>query len=105
MLFISIWDLDKKADEYFNCAHKAHKEDHMNITLSADKEVIERSRKYAKKHNTSLNNLVRDFLEKVSGRHDVEANADEFAHLAKSFPGESKSGFRFDRDTLYDRSI
>jgi len=33
----------------------------MNITLSASEKLIEKSREYARRHNTSLNNLIRVF--------------------------------------------
>lgn len=76
----------------------------MNITLSADKELIEKSRKYAKEHNTSLNNLVREYLKRISGEQDLAASAEEFAELADKMSGRSAKGFKFDRDSLYDRS-
>ena len=43
----------------------------MNITLSADAELIRKSRQYAKAHDTSLNQLVRDYLSTISGAYEA----------------------------------
>ena len=75
----------------------------MNITLSAEKETIETCRQYAKKHGTSLNNIIREYLKKISGEDDAAANAREFARLAKNMPGCSDSDFHFNRDEAHDR--
>lgn len=76
----------------------------MNITLSADKELIEKCRRYAKEHNTTINQLVRDFLKKTVGSQEPAESAEEFAELAKNMPGKSPEGFRFSRDSLYHRN-
>jgi len=76
----------------------------MNITLSADAEMIKKVREYAREHNTSLNQLVRDYLTRVTGGSDAEKAANEFLQLAKTMPGCSDNGFKFSRDAIYDRS-
>jgi hypothetical protein len=76
----------------------------MNITLAADKELIERSRQYAQKHNTSLNSLVRAYLKSLAVEDDLDRSASEFAHLAEKFSGRSPSGYSFERKQVYDRS-
>lgn len=75
----------------------------MNITLSADQDLIEKSREYARAHGTSLNQLVRDYLQRLTGELDTEKSAAEFVALALSMPGHSKPGYKFSRDELYDR--
>jgi len=75
----------------------------MNITLSADAELIKKGREYARAHHTSLNQLVRDYLRRVTGGNDAEKAADEFLALANSMPGRSERGFKFSRDEIYDR--
>ncbi len=75
----------------------------MNITLSADEKLIKKGREYAKAHNTFLNQLVRDYLLRVTGSHQAEKSADEFAHLANTMPGRSDQKFKFSRDAIYDR--
>ena len=57
-------------------------ETNMNITLSADKSLIAKARKYAQKHNTTLNNLVREYLKKIVNNSDVDKAADEFEKLS-----------------------
>ena len=76
----------------------------MNITLSADQELIRKSREYAKKQGTSLNNIIRDFLENISGKNDGRASSQEFAQLAETGAGCSEPGYKFDRDEIHDRS-
>ena len=75
----------------------------MNITLSADKKIIDKSRQYAKERGTSLNSIIRNYLKKISGENDREANADEFARLAATKAGCSGPGFKFDRSSIHDR--
>lgn len=77
----------------------------MNITLSADAALIRKSREYALVHNTSLNQLVRDYLLKLTGGGEAEKSAIEFVHLANSHPGCSDSDFKFSRDDIYDRYV
>ncbi len=76
----------------------------MNITLSADKELIDKGRQYAKEHNTTLNNLIRNYLNSICGQDDINSIAEEFAEMAKTRGGKSSSGFKFHRDQLYDRN-
>ena len=76
----------------------------MNITLSVDEQLLAKCREYAKKHQTSVNQLVRDYLATVSGEQDSAAVADEFKRLAKNRAGRSPRGFKFDREALYDRA-
>ena len=75
----------------------------MNITLSADKSLIEKTRRYAKKHNTTLNNLIRNYLKKLVNTSDVLQAASEFESIAKSHAGESPSDFKFSREDIYTR--
>ncbi|MBN1408849.1 MAG: hypothetical protein JW956_13715 [Calditrichaceae bacterium] len=75
----------------------------MNITLSSDKATVEKARNYARKHNTSLNNLVRDFLKRITNSSDLDAIADEFEKIALSHSGKSEESFKFSRDEIYSR--
>jgi hypothetical protein len=75
----------------------------MNITLSADPELIAKSRRMARQQGTSLNQLIRDYLERFSdARRDVSA-AEEFRSLALDKGGRSAPGFRFDREEAHAR--
>jgi len=75
----------------------------MNITLSADTKLIKKGREYARAHNTSLNQLIRDYLLRLTGECEAEKAADEFVRIASKLPGKSASGFKFSRDAIYDR--
>jgi len=66
----------------------------MNITLSADKNLIDNSRIYAEKHNTTLNNLVREYLKSVTNEISIEASALEFEKLARDSGGESSTDYK-----------
>ena len=75
----------------------------MNITLATDEETINRSREYALKHGTSLNQLVRDFLQSLARQEDRDLVADEFLRNATGHSGHSSEGFRFDREDAHRR--
>ena len=75
----------------------------MNITLSADKSLIAKARKYAQKHNTTLNNLVREYLKKITHHSDINKAADEFEVNALSHAGKSDKNYKFKREEIYNR--
>jgi len=76
----------------------------MNITLSADEDVIRKAREFAKRHNSSLNTLIREYLEKLVNEKDSASAAQEFMRLSQEFAGRSPAGYRFSREEIYDRS-
>jgi hypothetical protein len=69
----------------------------MNITLSADTETIQQTRKYAREHGTSVNQLVREFLAGLTGWKAGDEVAEEFERNATEHGGRSPKGYRFDR--------
>ncbi len=76
----------------------------MNITLSADEKLIKKAREYAKRHNSSLNNLVRGYLERITNEIDREEAAREFEALCTENAGESDTGYQFNRAEEYKRT-
>ena len=70
----------------------------MNITLAADAETVERTREYARKHGTSVNHLVREFLQSLTAGEDRDRVVEEFIRNATNHAGHSPEGFRFSRD-------
>ena len=90
----------KTLDTIHKCTHTAL----MNITLSTDKKIIEKSREYAKKHNTSLNELVRNFLKKLINESDTLVLSEEFEKLALKEGGKSAKSYKFNREDIYERS-
>lgn len=75
----------------------------MNITLTADEKLIAKARAYAQAHSTTLNQMVRDYLERITGQIDSEEAARGFAELALTCPGRSDADFRFDREAIHIR--
>lgn len=75
----------------------------MNITLSADQELIKKGRQYAQQQGLSLNALIRNFLKNISGENDRSASSQEFAQLAKSGAGCSEPDYKLNRDEIHDR--
>ena len=75
----------------------------MNLTLSVKEDVVERARKAAKARGTSLNQLVREYLEELSGLGDPEEEIRELRRLSAEGGGRSR-GWRFDRDEAHARS-
>ena len=74
----------------------------MNITLSVDEEVVQRARERAAAMGTSVNQLVREYLEQLAGKRDPAALAEELTRLSKLAKGDSK-GWKFNREELHER--
>ena len=75
----------------------------MNITLSAEEQCIKRSREFAQKHGTSLNQLIRDYLNTLTDNNNRDGVADEFSRLAIEHGGCSPEGYVFDRNKEHHR--
>lgn len=73
----------------------------MNLTLSIDEQTVSRARKKAAALGKSLNQLIRDYLQSLTGGDDAERSIEEFRRL--SGQGNSR-GWRFDRDEIHARS-
>lgn len=74
----------------------------MNITLSIDDEVIQAARRRAEALGTSVNQLVRGYLEQLAGKTDPDADALEFEELSRASRGHSR-GWKFNREELHRR--
>ncbi|MFP4430395.1 MAG: DUF6364 family protein [Spirochaetaceae bacterium] len=66
----------------------------MNITLSADEDLVENAREYARRHGTSLNQMVRDYLRTLTAAETREEAAEAFEAVARSMAGDSGGGSR-----------
>lgn len=75
----------------------------MNITLSLDEGVVKRARKVARAMGKSLNQLIREHLERLTASADADAEIEELQRLSKAGGGRSR-GWRFDRDQVHARS-
>jgi hypothetical protein len=74
----------------------------MNVTLSVDDEVIRRARRRAEVLGTSVNQLVRQYLEQLAGKTDANEDAAEFERLSRLALGDSR-GWKFNREELHKR--
>ncbi|MGD8700269.1 MAG: DUF6364 family protein [Gemmatimonadales bacterium] len=75
----------------------------MNITLAIDDELVREARQVAQAMGKSLNQLVREYLEQVTGRAEPAQDVEELRGLSREGGGRSK-GWRFDRDEVHERS-
>jgi len=72
-----------------------------NVTISIDDDLLKKGRKYASKHNTSLNALIRRLL-----RMTVESESDHWLEECFSLMDQanvSSGGKKWDRGDLYER--
>jgi hypothetical protein len=74
----------------------------MNITLSVEDAVIESARQRAKALGSSVNQLVREYLEQLAGKSDPAVDAAEFERLSRLANGDSR-GWKFDRHEIHER--
>jgi hypothetical protein len=75
----------------------------MNVTLSIDPRLLARARKKAEALGKSVNQLVREYLERLVGERDIESELEEFRRLSEKPAGDSR-GRRWTRDELHERS-
>jgi hypothetical protein len=74
----------------------------VNLTLSIDDEVVLKARRRAEAIGTSVNQLVREYLEQLAGKADPNADAEEFERLSRASQGDSR-GWKFNREELHER--
>jgi antitoxin component of RelBE/YafQ-DinJ toxin-antitoxin module len=74
----------------------------MNVTLSIDDEIIQEARRRAEAMGTSVNQLVREYLEQLVGKTDAKTDAAEFERLSRAARGNSR-GWKFNREELHER--
>lgn len=73
-----------------------------NLTLSINKKTIERARKAAKAMGTSLNQLVREHIERLSRADQWQADHNAYEARAKAGKGRL-NGWKFDREAANSR--
>ena len=73
----------------------------MNITLSIDETTVIAARRVAAGMGKSLNQLIREDLERLTQQHQRHNDLDEFKALSGA--GDSR-GWDFDRDALHERA-
>ena len=68
-----------------------------------DEEVIRQARRHAEALGTSVNQLVREYLESLAGKTDPEADAAEFERLSRLANG-NRASWKFNREELHERA-
>ena len=74
----------------------------VNVTLSLSDEILQEARRRAEALGTSVNQLIRDYLEQFAGKGDLDSLADEFERLSRTSGGD-RCGWKFDRNELHER--
>jgi len=75
-----------------------------NLTVTIDEEVLMRARIRALEHGTSVNSLLREYLEAYGSDQELTQAMDEFLELAgRSRAGGSSSARNWTRDDAHDR--
>ena len=74
----------------------------VNVTLSIDDEVIGRARRKAEAMGTSVNQLVREYLQQLAGSAQPGEIAAEFERLSGLSQGHRR-GWKFNREELHER--
>ncbi len=81
------------------CAHNMWD---MNVTLSIDNRVVAAARRIATTRGTSLNQLIRDYLEELTHVNDVETTIDQLDAMWAENVYRSSSPWT--RDQLHERA-
>jgi DNA-binding IclR family transcriptional regulator len=73
----------------------------MNITLSIDEKIVAEAREAAAAMGKSLNEIIREDLERLTRRHRRNQSFEEL----KALSGQGRrEGWQFDRDELHERT-
>lgn len=75
----------------------------MTVTLSVDERVVERARRRAEVMGKSLDELLREYLDRLAGHDDAEGDAAELRRLSRQSRGRAR-GWRFHRAELHERA-
>ena len=75
----------------------------MDITLSAEDELVRRTKEFAARHGMTLDQMIREYMKQVVDLSEMERDAEEFAAIAKRSGGASPEAFVFDREEIHRR--
>ncbi len=77
----------------------------MNITLSAEPEIVKEARAYAAKHGTSLNQIIRDHLASLTRQTERRKRAEEAIAFFRSLPKTLPAGEKLTRADYAEREV
>lgn len=75
----------------------------MNLTLSVDERIVWEARRVAGAMGKSLNQLIREYLTRLSAMDDAERDIEELLQLSDPPLGDSR-GWKFNRDEIHERA-
>lgn len=75
-----------------------------NITLAVDAKTVEKAREVARQQGTSLNALIRDYIEQLAGHRSGAEISRQLDSLWAQSSGHSR-GTRFRREDLYEERL
>jgi hypothetical protein len=76
----------------------------MKITLAMDEALVEEARRVAAARGISLNQMIREELERLTRAGERQARIDEMMRLFREHPGDSR-GWKWNREDLYDPAV
>ncbi len=76
----------------------------VNVTLSIDEDVLERAREVARHQGTSVNAMIRDYLQRLAGKKTGAQLAAELREQWKTSRGDSGAK-KWTRDELYEERL
>jgi len=78
----------------------------MNLTLAVDDKLVEKARQVARRQGTSLQALVREYIETLAGSREgavvVERLEEHWREADKHLRDHPPKSYTFDRDELYE---
>src|SRR5437763_16313810 len=81
----------------------------MNLTLSVDDKLVEKARQVASRQGTSLQALVRQYIETLAGSREgaalVERLEEQWREADKLLRSHPPRNYKFDRDGLYEGRV
>jgi uncharacterized protein DUF6364 len=75
----------------------------MNVTLSIDDQTLARARELAQQRGTSLNQMIRDYLESLTASDPSQA-VEQLRRLWREEEGDS-GGWKWNREEIHDRPV
>ena len=72
-----------------------------NITLAIDETLLTAARAYAAEHNTSLNQLVRDLLDRTVIQDGKKASEEMLRHMREH--ARNSNGWKWNREEAHER--
>lgn len=75
----------------------------MNLTLTVDERLVGEARRVAQSMGKSLNQLIREYLARLTAMDDAERDIEELRQLSDPPLGDSR-GWKFNRDEIHERS-